>query len=340
MIRYPASPVGWGGITKMAVPDISDLDAFFRMHSRSFAFASRWFKKPQRVVIRRVYAYCRTTDDIVDCATDQASAQRALDDWAAKSRAAYDGEPTGIEWLDVLMTSTREAGIPFELVDDLLAGVRSDLGTVRVADWDELSRYCYRVGSVVGLWICRLFGVTDPAVLLRARALGHAMQITNITRDVGEDLRRDRIYLPATLLEQYGVTEADLRNMQTTGRPSPEYRVMMYALTERSANLYTFAETGIPALPAGFRSAVAVASRVYHGIDAAVQRANWNNLTQRAHTSALKKTFLAGQALWWLRTATADLNGPAPATLIGGVPDLAPRASASRQTELSGMPDL
>lgn len=291
-----------------SAPDSHDLNAFFRIHSRSFWFASRWFKRSQREVIGRVYAYCRTTDDIVDCASDKEAAEQALADWAAKSSAAYAGESTGIDWLDQLMTSSREAGVPYELVEELLAGVRSDLDRVRIADWQELSRYCYRVGSVVGLWICRLFGVTEPAVLERARALGHAMQLTNITRDVGEDLSIDRIYLPAVLLDQYGISEADLQRMHAIGKPSPEYQTMMADLAERTEALYRFAETGIPALPAGFRSAVAVASRVYHGIDAAVCRAGWNNLSQRAHTSPLQKFGLAIQALWWLRSADADLS--------------------------------
>ena len=309
-------------------PQSQDLDAFFRMHSRSFWFASRWFNRSQRVAISRVYAYCRTTDDIVDCASDKNSAEQALEDWAAKSRAAYAGESTGVDWLDKLMTASREADVPFALVEDLLAGVRSDLGTVRVADWQELSRYCYRVGSVVGLWICRLFGITDPAVLDRARALGHAMQLTNITRDVGEDLSINRIYLPATLLDQYGVAEADLRSMHAVGRPSPEYRVMMADLAGRTEALYAFAETGIPALPPGFRSAVAVASRVYHGIGIAVRRADWNNLSRRARTSFVQKIILAAKALWWLRSAETDLSGSAPPGAFS--------PTVQRHTELSG----
>jgi phytoene synthase len=160
--------------------------------------------------------------------------------------------------------------------------------------------------------MCRLFGVTDPAVLERARALGHAMQLTNITRDVGEDLRLNRIYLPQALLADHGIMEEDLRRMQSVGRSSVEYQVLLRELIDRANVLYEYAENGIPALPRGFRSAVAVASNVYRGIHAEVVRNEFNNLTKRARTSRRSKFRLAAKAIWWLRRQDPEFADTAP----------------------------
>lgn len=283
------------------VVGLSDLDAFFRVNSRSFWFAARWFRPEQREVVQRVYAYCRATDDIVDRASNRTEARAALNAWRSLTLSAYSGSDTGVRWLDDLMSESKKRGVPFALIDDLLTGVASDLDTVRVADWEELSVYCYRVGSVVGLWLSRLFGVSDASALQRARALGHAMQLTNVVRDVGEDLRLDRLYLPADLLERYGLDVHELKRMQEDGQVSPAYVSAMREVMSRADDLYAFSEDAIPELPPGFRGAVAVAARVYRGIQREVERNGYDNLTRRARTTGFRKAILAVQAVAWLR---------------------------------------
>ncbi len=297
------------------VRDTADLDRFFRINSRSFWFAARWFRAEQRNTVRRVYAFCRVTDDIVDRATDDAAAAEGVAAWRTLLSRGYEGGGTEIPWLDALLAESRSAKVPFGLIEDLLDGVTSDIGGVAIESWEEFDNYCYRVGSVVGLWLCRLFGVSDDNVLARARALGHAMQITNIVRDVGEDLSLGRVYIPMELLAQHSLDMEKIRQIQVARRIPREYQVVLATLIERAEQLYSFAATGIPALPKGFRSAVAVASAVYRGIQDEVVGNGYDNLTRRAKTSSLAKLSLAVRALFWLRKAQPELRRRPPALI-------------------------
>ena len=132
-------------------------------------------------------------------------AVKQLQEWERKVSLSYQGIPSGITWLDELMNRSVQSGLPFDIVGSLIAGIRSDLGKVELKDMEELDLYTYQVASVVGIWLCYLFGVRDQEVLDRAAALGRAMQVTNIVRDVGEDIRMHRLYLPAELLRRHGV---------------------------------------------------------------------------------------------------------------------------------------
>jgi phytoene synthase len=157
---------------------------------------------------------------------------------------------------------------------------------------------------VVGLWLTELAGVRDSAVLSRAAALGHAMQLTNILRDVGEDARAGRIYLPADKMKQYGLTPELLEQMMVGAAPvSAHYAVLIEELLRVAERDYDFAFEAIPELPRSFQRSVAVAAYVYRGIHSEIRRRSYDNLTQRAVTSPTKKMVLATHALWNLRGA-------------------------------------
>lgn len=273
---------------------------YFSQHSRSFSFAARGFRGKTRREVSLVYAFCRLTDDLVDEADQTApeAIEQRLDAWMALSKAAYDGQASGLPWLDEVMQLTRERGAPFRLIEALGEGVRMDLGTVALQTTDELDLYAYRVASVVGVWMCYLFGVTDPAMHERAAALGRAMQITNILRDVGEDLGNNRVYLPANLLHAHGISQADLEIMQHTGTLSPAYRRVIDTLMARAEAYYEEAWKAIPHLPPAFGNVVAVAAEVYRGIHPQIVRHGYNNLTRRAYTSAWQKAVLCVRARW------------------------------------------
>jgi 15-cis-phytoene synthase len=146
--------------------------------------------------------------------------------------------------------------------------------------------------------------VRQPEVLERAASLGHAMQLTNILRDVGEDWRAGRLYLPAELLARHGLAEADLAAMHDGVRPiDPRYRALLGELMEEAEQEYTRAFAAIPSLPPAFQGPVAVAARVYRGIHAEIRRRGYDNLRRRAHTSTAAKLGLAARALWDLREA-------------------------------------
>lgn len=275
---------------------------YFSRHSRSFSFAALGFAPEERRRVSYVYAFCRLTDDLVDQA-DHLPPERVearLDAWLDVSRAAYEGRPSGIAWLDEIMQFSRESGMPFSVIESLGEGVRMDLGKVALCTVEELDLYAYRVASVVGLWLCYLFGVTEPWALQRAAALGRAMQITNILRDVGEDLSSNRVYLPAEVLDTHGVSEADLRAMLAGGPIQPTYRRVIDELMARADRYYEQAWEAIPVLPKTFGRVTAVAAEVYRGIHHQIQRNHYNNFTRRARTSFREKVKLCIGARWRL----------------------------------------
>lgn len=275
---------------------------FFRHHSRSFSFAARLFPSGMRHQIAGLYVFCRVTDDLVDAGQDEDdSLDRKLDAWRDLARSSYEGVPSGITWLDELMTVTARNGAPFELIDDLVEGVRMDLGGVSFQTMADLDLYTYRVASVVGIWICYLHGISDPEVLQRAAALGRAMQITNILRDVGEDLEKDRVYLPASLLSAHGVTREDLHRMANGAPVSSNYREVIEELIAHSEADYDFAFPGLAVLPLPFARASAVAAGIYRGIHGAIRRNRYDTFTNRAFTTFIQKVVLSTGALYRLR---------------------------------------
>ncbi len=299
--RHPPIPrageAGQDAIEREAEPEA--VSHFFGRHSRSFSFASRWFPAPERRLVGCLYMLCRTVDDLVDKSEShqREDVERELDVWLRRARAAYDGRLTRIDWLDEIMVASRNAGVPFQVVEDLFAGVRSDLGGVRIKTWEELERYTYQVAAVVGIWICHLFGVRDKEMLLRAADLGRAMQMTNILRDVGEDLRQDRVYLPEVLLREHGLSADDLKAMARSGFHSVEYRNVLIRFMERTEALYDCASPAVVLLPGNLGRPTAVASAVYRGIHAVIRSNGYDNLNTRAVTSASTKARLAAAAL-------------------------------------------
>ena len=277
------------------------LKDFFSSHSRSFSFAARFFSSDQYQLVTRLYAFCRTTDDISDTVALREGSDKAeqeLNEWEQRVYLSYQGIPSGIEWLDELMNRSNRAGVPFELIQDLIAGVRTDLREVEINTVDELDRYCYCVASVVGIWLCYLFGVRDREILERASAMGRAMQVTNILRDVGEDLRMDRLYLPTELMEGYGVTKEFLMEVEAGKQPITDaYKSLIEDLMERAESDYQYAFRGLSAIPTSFARAAAVASEIYKGIHQAIRRNRYDNFRRRAYTRWYEKIWLSFRAL-------------------------------------------
>jgi phytoene synthase len=294
------------------VPAPSEWRGYFARNSRSFAFAARFFPADAAEKVARVYAYCRVTDDLVDRADGEsaASLHDVLDEWVALSRRAYDGGATGIGLLDHAMGEMAAAGVPFAHAAELAEGMRMDLRGESYPTMDALRVYTHRVASVVGLWMTELFGVHDAATLYRAAALGHAMQLTNILRDVGEDLGAGRIYLPADLMRRHAITGVALAAMRAGRAPvPPEYAALVEELMRAAEAEYALAFAAIPRLPGFFQRPVAVAAHVYRGIHGAIRRNGYDNLRQRARTTAAGKAMLAVRALWELRAARRGAAG-------------------------------
>ena len=281
-----------------ALDGLSNPEAYLAQHSRSFRFAAAMISRGQRARVARVYAWCRYTDNLVDDDVSSEIATLRLDAWLARSRAAYDGRDCGIDLVNRVMGEMAECDIPFAYPRDLVRAMRSDLNFTPYADLDALRVYTYRAAGVVGRWLTELHGVHDAWMLERATALGEAMQLTNILRDVGEDLARGRMYLPVLELQRRGLVVGDVEAMRLGRRAiDAAYRAVVDDLIAVADADYERAAEAIPSLPGEFRRAAAVAAAVYRGIHREIRRNRYDNLRRRAYTSAGRKAGLAAMAL-------------------------------------------
>ena len=270
---------------------------YFGQHAKTFRLAARLFPDDAARTVAGVYAYCRFTDDLVDEPADGAGTDRVrarLAAWRTLTEAAWDGEKTGIPLLDGVIADAARSGVSRRYPMALLDGVAMDLDRTRYETWQDLETYTFGVAGAVGGWLTQAFGIHDAALLDRAHDLGHAMQLTNIARDVGEDLARGRIYLPVDVLHDHGLRAENLSDIAASSAPLPEpYTQVVEALLARADAYYGRAWPGIGALPSWYRRPVAAATAAYHGIHDEIRRNDFDNLRRRAHTSTLRKILLA-----------------------------------------------
>ncbi len=268
--------------------------SYFSRNSRSFSFAARLLPTDYRNAIECIYAFCRFTDDLVDD-TDEAPfpTEEILDCWERMARRSHWGDASGIAVIDDAMRMTPDFTFPKQLI----AGMRMDLVGQRYETMADLGLYTHRVAGVVGQWLTSVFGISDPWVLERANRLGHAMQLTNILRDVGEDWRRGRLYLPLEQMHAHGVDPAEIAQVAETGVVTQRYRALIDELLEEADRAYADAREAIPYLPTGARRAISAAARIYQGIHDSLRANGYNNGTQRARTTWLMKARRALPAL-------------------------------------------
>jgi putative membrane protein len=271
---------------------------YFEKHSRSFSFASGLFLPKDRMRVCRLYAFCRMSDDIADEKGLSVEERRTMfADWRVLVEGSFHGKASGVKWLDGLMADLRDHDLEFSTIEGLLDAIESDIEFMALETHQDLVTYSYGVASTVGVMMCHLFGEKEAWTQERAISLGLAMQLTNIYRDVGEDLRLGRVYLPTAWQHRYATTEADLKKMQA-GSPLTDSYLQMMADLEGYANLaYRKAWEAIPTLSWRFGPSVAVAAEIYRGIHAAIRRNGHNNLTKRAYTNTPRKLLLATGAL-------------------------------------------
>lgn len=259
-----------------------------RKHSKSFFFSSQLLPAEKRAGVRALYAFCRTTDDTVDMATSDPT--RALADWVRSVRAPKPPPHNHVlvAWHD---TCARYNLSPV-LTDELLAGVAMDLTINRYATFADLWLYCYRVASVVGLLSMGITGAS-PGAEAYAIKLGVALQLTNILRDVGEDARRGRVYLPQEDLDRFGLSADDILD----GVQDERFRALMRFQIARAHRLYNESWPGIALLSSDSRLAVGAAARVYRGILDKIVVNDYDVYTKRAHLK-LREKFLLLPGIW------------------------------------------
>jgi phytoene synthase len=298
------------------VPAQTDWLPYFAKNSRTFRFAARLFPPEEERLIAGVYAFCRFTDDMVDGREDLPAYQleARLEGWRELMARAYEERASGVPLLDEVLGETATRGVPLDYAMELVEGVAMDVAPREYETLEDLQVYTYRVASVVGLWVSELFGVRDPWMLQRAEALGHAMQLTNILRDVGEDWRMGRVYLPRALMKEHGV-HIDLLEAMVRGEvpPTDGYRNLLEHLMGEADRNYDLAMEAVPHLPSFFKRPVAVAARVYQGIHPRIRANGHDNLTRRAFTGLRHKLVLGGRGLWEARARRGLPNTqPAP----------------------------
>lgn len=301
--RSPPPPVGIGTpeeevrVQALALGGPEQWPEYFGRHARTFRLASRLFPADAAGVIAGVYAFCRFTDDLVDDPVDHAGPERLrerLAAWRKLTEQAWTGRQTGIPVLDEVIGGAAASGVSARYPMALLDGVEMDLDRSSYERWDDLERYTFCVAGAVGGWLTQGFGLRDPTLLHCAHSLGHAMQLTNIARDVGEDWERGRVYVPLELLAAHDLDPADLGMLPGLGDRMPGAWIrVVEALLSRADAHYARAWPGIRALPGWYRRPVAAAATAYRGIHDEIRRNGYDNLTRRAHTSGPRKLWLS-----------------------------------------------
>ncbi len=254
--------------------------AITREHSKSFHLASALLPEEKRSAIRALYAFCRTVDDIVDRPT-AAERHAILDYWRWQVQAASiddRDDSVAAAWGDTLL----RYHIPRHYALQLIDGVARDLAQTRYATFEDLSTYCYGVASTVGLMSMHIVGFASNEAVPYAIKLGVALQMTNILRDVGEDYRNGRVYLPQDELKAFGVAESDL----ASGIVTDKWRELMRFQIARTRDFYAQAWPGIRMLEREGRLAIAAAGSLYCGILDVIERNDYDVFSQRATVSA------------------------------------------------------
>jgi 15-cis-phytoene synthase len=259
-------------------------------HSKSFYLSSALLPDGKRKATRALYAFCRIGDDLVDRPDgDPAAAIRQWSDIALAADPQSD-DPVVLAWSHARSIYR----IPQRYAEQLVNGVARDLHQTRYQTFDELAEYSYGVASTVGLMSMHIIGFSGPEAIPYAVKLGVALQLTNILRDVGEDWRAGRVYLPADELARFDLAEDDLAG----GRIDDRWRAFMRFQVERNRRLYAEAWPGIELLSSDGRFAIAAAGDLYRRILDDIEAHDYDVFTRRARVSTPRK-LLGLLDLWW-----------------------------------------
>lgn len=259
----------------------------------SFYYSFLFLEPVRRQAITALYAFCREVDDVVDECPDPALAQTKLVWWRGELAQLYAGSPTHPVTL-ALQEAMQSFSLPHEQLTEIIDGMEMDLHQARYVDFKSLHLYCYRVASVVGLLAAEIFGYSDRRTLKYAHDLGLAFQLTNIVRDVGEDARRGRIYLPLDELQRFDVSQSDL----IESRYSEKFSALMRFQIERARAMYAQAFAQLPAADRRSQRAGLVMAAIYQSTLDEIERDGYRVLHQRIALTPLRKLWIAGRT--WL----------------------------------------
>jgi 15-cis-phytoene synthase len=259
-----------------------------RASGSSFTLSFRFLPPQRRQAITALYAFCREIDDVVDDATDTAAARTALDAWRAEIATLEGGTP-GHPVTRALAAARQHFALPPEQLGEIIDGMQMDLDQTRYADFRALQLYCHRAAGVVGLLAAEIFGYTDRHTLKYAHTLGLAFQLTNIIRDVGEDARRNRIYLPQDELARFGVSEQDILHC----RHGEAFAALMHFQAGRAREHYARAFAQLPAADRKAQRAGLIMAAIYQRLLDNIEQTGFPVLDRRTSLAAPLKLWLA-----------------------------------------------
>lgn len=259
-------------------------------HAKTFYLGTQLMTPERRKAVWAIYVWCRRTDELVDGPNSSYITPKALDRWEKRLEDLFEGRP--YDMYDAAMADTvSKFPIDIQPFKDMIEGMRLDLWKSRYRTFDELYLYCYYVAGTVGLMTVPVMGIAPnskasaESVYNAALALGIANQLTNILRDVGEDSRRGRIYLPLDELAQAGLTEEDIFR----GKVTDKWRRFMKGQIQRARLFFDEAESGVMSLDSASRWPVLASLWLYRQILDAIEANDYNNFTKRAYVGKAKK---------------------------------------------------
>lgn len=264
--------------------------------SSSFTAAFRLLDPRRRAAMEALYAFCREVDDVADDCSDQAVAQTTLNWWRSQlvhraDRPGSDANAPGAVCHPVIQALgpvIDDFDLPIDDLALIISGVERDLYPLQFSDWSALDDYCDQVAGAVGRLSARIFGRVDEAVLQYASRLGLALQYTNILRDIGEDARRQRVYLPDTLLQDHGLRRADVLSLLET----PQLTAALAELAQRAHALYDQALADLPSWSVAQQRPGLVMAAIYRDLLKVIEASDFQVLHQRIALTPSRKLWL------------------------------------------------
>jgi len=264
----------------------------------NFGVAFALLPRPQREAIRAVHAWSRALDDGVDEERDDGRARERLERFRRELALLYEGTPEE-PLTAALRPHVQRFELPRAYFEELINGVEMDLSHRRYGTFNELQRYCYRVASIVGLICLRIFGEAEDRGRRYAENLGLALQLTNILRDVGSDLARGRVYLPADELARFGVSEETLRRRER----DRAFLELMRFQAARARSFFEAAEREVEALDRRRLIAAEVMARVYRRLLDRIEASGFDVLAREVRVSKLERLWIAASTALAVRSA-------------------------------------